>query len=153
MPWIGPVVSVSSHFSDLACWLRQGSEFLYGVPYGGNRTRSFTSAGFRVPKPRFVILVVAILLVPLLWRGGPNGFAMTVAGVTLVAVLFASLLQLVIEQAASSTAGLRMLRSPILTRLGKYSYAIYLFHILFLTEAVQLRDNRSWAATQLFAGG
>jgi peptidoglycan/LPS O-acetylase OafA/YrhL len=111
------------------------------------------ASGFRVPKPRFAILVVAISLVPLLWRGGPNGFAMTVAGVTLVAILFASLLQLVTGQDVSGATGSQMLRSLVLTRLGKYSYAIYLFHILFLTVAVQLRENRGWPATPLFAGG
>jgi peptidoglycan/LPS O-acetylase OafA/YrhL len=119
-----------------------------GIAFG-----ALLAIGFRFRGPWIPTSVIAIGIVPLLLRGGPNGFAMTVIGVTLIAILFAVLLQAVIEPSREDLFGMRVLRSEPLTLLGKYSYAIYLLHMLLLAAAVRLQDSRDWPPTLLFVGG
>jgi peptidoglycan/LPS O-acetylase OafA/YrhL len=111
------------------------------------------AAGFRIRGPRRLLVLAVTVLPILLAMSGPNGFGMTVFGVTAIAVLFAVVLQAVIEESSDGTLRSRILRNGILTSLGKYSYSIYLFHILLLTAAVRLHESRGWSATLLFAGG
>jgi len=107
--------------------------------------------GFRFRRPRILASAVAIGIVPLLGSGGPNGFAMTVVGVTLVAILFAVFLQALIETRPEDSVGMRVLRSEPLTRMGKYSYASYLLRMLPLA-AVRLHESKGWPPPLLFVG-
>jgi len=114
---------------------------------------SYLAAGFKLPVPGALATTSLVLLIPALAAGGPNGFGMTVWGITLVAILFASLLQLLIVPGRRHPWMSVALRSRALTSLGTYSYAIYLFHILVLTVAVHLHESRRWPAAPLFGGG
>jgi peptidoglycan/LPS O-acetylase OafA/YrhL len=114
---------------------------------------AWLAIGFRFRRPGTVALMAATGLVLLLRSGGPNGFAMTVAGITLVAILFAMFLQAVISPGREGSLASWVLRRDILTRLGKYSYAIYLLHMPLLTVAVRVHERRNWSPALLFLGG
>jgi peptidoglycan/LPS O-acetylase OafA/YrhL len=119
-----------------------------GIAFG-----AMLANGFRFRRPGILAASAATGISPLLLLGGPNGFEMTVVGVTLVAILFGGLLQIVIASSPEQSFGLRILRSEALINLGRCSYSIYLLHMVLLAVAVRLHESRGWPPVLLFIGG
>ena len=109
--------------------------------------------GATLPRPRLLASASILIVLVSLARGGPNAAAMTVAGVSAVAILFALFLQSVVLPSRAASLCRRLLRSTVLVSFGKFSYAIYLLHVLLLTVAVHLHEARGWPAIPLFIAG
>ncbi len=60
---------------------------------------------------------------------------MSTFGFTSVALLFSSVILYAINHSASRSPGAWLLRSPLLTQCGKYSYAMYLFQTPFYNQS------------------
>jgi peptidoglycan/LPS O-acetylase OafA/YrhL len=77
-----------------------------------------------------VVGSAAVLLAVAAWNGGFNPYTapMAMFGYTALAILFGAVLVLVIT-AEPTWKRIRLLEQPALVAFGKYSYALYLFHL------------------------
>ncbi|MEO5903535.1 MAG: acyltransferase [Gemmatimonadaceae bacterium] len=73
-----------------------------------------------------------------------TGFLIQAIGYTLLSIIGASLIVFTIDPAASGRSAVRFLRTPVMRFLGKYSYAMYIFHfpLAWFLENAGLGVNR-----------
>ncbi len=104
------------------------------------------ACGVKLERAKAFSLISILVIATSLASGGPNGLGMSTLGISAVSVLGAIFLQ---EVQKAEGVSKKLALVPLLRSFGKYSYAIYVFHIPVLTLLVEVARRISFTGDAL----